>query len=236
MTQIKLTRHDLMISLREQLFFLDSSISNYSNKRIVKKCENKVIGTVLQTEISSEVEAKRIATIIRVLLHDTSYSFSLLKQLDIKESILYIDTAAPNDGRMHSMTNLHRVSSQNSSQYLGLVARVNTGESLLATPLYIQHLTEWYGGYDKCDFDSWWNKNVLDISGSTFTRKDLVLYVANKDGGAHIDASLSDEYMTLKATNLSLNIEGVHTEFESNIIYASLAQIGWEMLNSIEYD
>lgn len=236
MTHIELTRHDLLISLEEQLYFLDESISNFSQHKTTKKLENKVIGNPVQTKILSEIEAKRIATIIRVLLHDTSTSNSLLKQLEVKDNLCFLDTASPNDGMLHSMTNMSGVRASNSNQYLGLVAKINTGDSLIATPLYNQHLKEWYDGYQKLKFDIWWNNTVININGNALKRKDLILNAANKDGGAHIDAKLPNDYGITKKTNLILNIQGTETEFERNIVYASIAQIGWELLNSIEYD
>ena len=233
MTNIKLTRHELLKHLEEQLYFLDSAISNYSHHSTIKKFDNKVIGRPLQIEINSEVEAKRISLIVRILVHDTTRSISLLQQLTLKDCMRFLDTVAPHDGRLHSMTNMHGVRGSNSGQYLGLIAKINTGNSLIATPLFSQHLKECYDGYKKLDFDTWWNKVIVDISGNKFTRKDLVLNVANKDGGAHIDSELLQDFELVKKTNLSLNIQGTETEFERNIIYASLTQIGWELLNSM---
>jgi hypothetical protein len=234
MTNFTQTKSDLLINLEEQLYFLDTSISSYSQHKTIKKYDNKVIGSSFETKISSEIEAKRIATIVRVLLHDTTNSSSLLKQLDLKDNISFLDTAAPNDGRLHSMTNMRGVRGSNSNQYFGLVAKINTRNSLIATPLYEQHLKEWYGSYQKLAFNIWWNKVVININGNTHTRKDLVLNAANKDGGAHIDSILPNDYHLTKITNLSLNIQGKKTEFERNALYASITQIGWELLNSVE--
>jgi hypothetical protein len=236
MTPIKLTPQDLLISLEEQLYFLDTSISNYSQHRTIKKYDNKVIGNTFHTKILSEIEAKRIATTVRVLIHDTKNSSSLIGQLGLKNKLHFLDTASKNDGRLHSMTNMHGVHGSNTNQYLGLVAKINTGDSLIATPLYIQNSKEWYDSYKRLVFDIWWNNVVIDTNGNKHTRKDLILNAANKDGGAHIDSELPNHYNLTKNTNLCLNIKGIETEFERNIVYASIAQIGWEILNSIEYD
>lgn len=58
--------------------------------------------------------------------------------------------------------------------------------------------------------------------------------VANKDGGAHVDSQLPMNYYVTKQSELQLNILGIETSFERNIAYASVVQIGWELLNSIE--
>lgn len=44
-------------------------------------------------------EARRLSTTIRVLLHDTNSSQSLLGLLNLKESIRYANTATPHDPR-----------------------------------------------------------------------------------------------------------------------------------------
>lgn len=44
---------------------------------------------------------------------------------------------------------------------------------------------------------------------------------------------MPENYVLAKATPLILNIKGVETEFLRNIVYASIAQIGWELLNSV---
>jgi hypothetical protein len=238
MEKYTLTPEDLFHSLEEQLYFLDSSLTNYSEHKTIKKYENKVLGKHFNTELKTEIEAKRIATIVRILLHDTTNSTSLLKLLGIKDTISYLDTSAPNDGRLHSMTGMSGVRGSNSNQYLGLVAKINTGGSLIATPLYRQHLEEWYQGYLKLNFADWWGKEIINIKGHKHTRSNLILTVANQDGGAHIhkDKTLPSEYYATKNSNLTLNIQGVETEFERNIVYASIAQIGWELLNSIDND
>lgn len=47
------------------------------------------------------------------------------------------------------------------------------------------------------DFDEWWNKIVIsdgNVQGNTyFTRKDIVLYLADKEGGAHVDSNYDKE-------------------------------------------
>jgi len=234
-----LTKDDLIQHLKEQLYFLDSSLSNFSKHADIVKYENKALGNAFHTKLRTEVEAKRLALIIRILLHDTSSSKSLLNHLGIKDQIKYYNTASPNDGRLHSMTGMSGVRGSDPTQYFGLVAKVNTGNSLIAVPLFKQHLKEWYDGYKRLSFVDWWSKEkIMAVGGFDHTREDLVLNVANKDGGAHInkDGTLPEEYHTSKSSDLSLNIDGIQTSFERNVVYASIAQIAWEVLNSIDED
>jgi hypothetical protein len=234
MSKHNLTRDELLHSLREQLYFLDLSLSSFSKFENIEGFENKVIGRPFKIKVNTETEAKRLAAMIRILLHDTTQSISLLTSLSIKTHVRYIDTSSPNDGKLHSMSGMRGVQSSNPNQYFGLVAKVNTGNSLAAVPLFKQHLPEWYQHYVNKDFDQWWNSEIIDVNGFKQTRGSLILNIANKDGGAHIDNFFPEEYHIIKNSDLSLNIQGVQTSFERSVVYASVAQIAWELLNSID--
>lgn len=229
-----LTKPDLLKHLEEQMYFLDISLSNYASHKLIEQFENKDLGLPFIVKISTEIEAKRIATSIRVLTHDTNSSVSLLKQLNIKCSLKFIDSAAPNDGILHSMTGMIGVRGSGNDDYYGLVAKVNSEGQLLSVPLYQQHLRERYKSYQKVSFDTWWNNIIMEVSGCKLSRKDIVRFVSNKDGGAHIDKTLSDEYYVTKNSPLNLNIMGNKVDLLRNTVYASVTQIGWELLNSID--
>lgn len=65
----------LVEKLKTQLRFLERSAESYDQ--------------------GFEDEALRLATIVRVLVHDTDRSHSLLGQLEIKDKLKWIDTAGP---------------------------------------------------------------------------------------------------------------------------------------------
>lgn len=227
-----LTDQEFLKHIAEQMYFLDVSLTNFSNMEIVRELRNKHLGAH-EINISTEIEAKRIATIIRVIVHDTRNSESLLKLTNKKDQFVFVDSSSPNDGRLHSMTGMIGVRGSSADPYFGLVAKVNSDEQLFAVPLYLQHLEEWYGSYKKIKFEQWWNSCIMEASSNKFTRKDLVLVVANKDGGAHIDKSISQEYIATKNRLLKLNIFDKEVTLIGNVVYSSVAQIGWELLNSI---
>ncbi|HLA59114.1 MAG TPA: hypothetical protein VK622_10155 [Puia sp.] len=235
MQHIALTRQELLALLEEQLYFLDNALSNFSLHKMIEKCNNKVIGKPVNVSVSTEVEAKRIAVIIRVLVHDTANSTSLLKYLNIIDNIEFIDSSLPDDGKLHSMTGMHGVRGVNPDQYFGLVGKINSNGSLISVPLFEQHLPEWFESYKKVDFQKWWQESIICTDGHSHSRREIVLNMANKDGGAHVDNLLPEKYTKTKDTALTLNIEGVKTDLERNVVYASVAQIGWELINSIDH-
>ncbi len=133
-----------------------------------------------------EGESKRLAAAIRVLVHDTQSSKSLLSQLGRKNMQFY-DTALPRPP-MTIMT------------YNGITAMNIRPQG--AT--YVAPLDNLPPGSpaEFVSFDEWWNKVIfLDKSGRETTRKDLILAVANKDGGAHVDPVLDEKYAALSRLN-----------------------------------
>ena len=63
-------------------------------------------------------------------------------------------------------------------------------------------------------FNDWWNEIIFDDKKNKFTRHDIVTYVANQDGGAHVDSELDESYATLTKMN-SLG----WTDYNGNKIY-----------------
>ena len=160
---IQQTNNELLEQLKEQINFLKTSSREFDN--------------------GNYAEAKRLATNIRILLHDTRNSISLLKQLDIKEKIYYIDTASDYDPK-------------NLISHHGLVGiKVSKNDTR-----FFPFLTK-----EKCKFtifDKWWNKIVIsDKNNKKFTRKKLILALANQDGGAHVDPELNEAYAELSRNN-----------------------------------
>jgi hypothetical protein len=132
-----------------------------------------------------EGEAKRLAAAIRVLVHDTPNSKSLLGQLGRKSQ--FYDTSIPR----HPGTIM---------TYNGITAMSHAGQE--AT--YVAPLDELPPDSPPryVSFDEWWNRVIfVDEAGRETTRRDLILAVANKDGGAHVDPVLDQKYASLSRRN-----------------------------------
>ena len=59
-----------------------------------------------------------------------------------------------------------------------------------------------YPDLKEVDIQDWWNRIVLVVNGLAFTRKDVMLSLANQDGGVHIDRELNADYKKLTRENL----------------------------------
>ena len=163
-------------------------------------------------------EAKRLAAEIRVLVHDTSKSISLLTLLERKD-LKYYDTALPDYA-------------DNPLPYCGLAASaIGPGGAK-----YSPHLDVRIPGHPVTvgPFNYWWGKTVLrDNKRNLFARKDIVLAVANKDGGAHVDPTLNEDYAALSRNNSMnwdfVNFEGKREPLGIGPELASVRQIAHEL-------
>jgi len=113
-------------------------------------------------------EAIRIGVVIRVLCHDTQSSVSLLEKMGQKSTLQLVTTAktVPNDF----------VSTMDFGE---LMAGMTFGRTLEYDPVSENSPTT------LCT--DWWQQPVFIRDKTVYTRKDVVLSAANKDGGAHVD-------------------------------------------------
>jgi hypothetical protein len=78
---------------------------------------------------------------------------------------------------------------------------------------------------------------IEDSAGRHFSRRDLVLAVANKDGGAHVDPQLDDSYVALSRMNSIgfawIGPNGVSEPLDSPVP-ASVRQIAYEVAQTLE--
>lgn len=166
-----------------------------------------------------EDEAKRLAVSIRVLVHNTKSSQSLLTQLQ-RTSTMFYDTCPAFDPR-------------NLATFQGLVA-LNLG----TTKKYVAMLDRLpMKKIPKTDFMFWWNKVVfVDKDRNQLTRRDLVLSVADQDGGAHVDPALNETYASLSRLNsLGWMISEAGTQRPMpGPEHAAVRQIAHEVLKSLK--
>jgi hypothetical protein len=156
----------------EQVAFLESSSKAYDD--------------------GNESEAKRLAVTLRVLVHDTRHSVSLLNHLGVKDQLPFADTASPDTPP-------------------GAIVFFNGGLCNIRKTLGGDGDTRFVPVLDldpernsqprQC-FEDWWDTPVLsDQEGNSFSRKNFVRAVADQDGGAHIDAQLEAAYAALTRGN-----------------------------------
>jgi hypothetical protein len=156
MNKVQRDQEDLKDQLRKQYKFLCHSLENALN--------------------GDSDEIYRLATTIRILIHNTRNSTSLLQQ--INPEIQLIDTSRP-------VITPNTTSHPPSKFYSGGLVRLSLPRgwvlSPASTPLYT-------------NIQSWWERNLFIENNTVFTRKLITLWIADTDGGAHVDPLLDQKY------------------------------------------
>lgn len=165
----------------------------------------------------SHDEAIRIATVIRVLIHQTKASTSLLKHLNAT-TINFLSTCE--GAGLKSLIYMG----------MGVVSMHADGTTTYKPNLSDSPFTTFI------PVSKWWDTFVF-ISGATrLSRKKIVLSAANQDGGAHVDHSLDTAYEELKAAGFAGSVyynngnSTTETKLEGAHLIA-LRQMGYELLN-----
>ena len=179
-------------------------------------------------DAGDESEAKRLATHIRILAHDTRASRSLLGQLGLKHQLGFVDTTIRHEVLPPGYTSLPPGTIVIHS---GIVlTQMGAGGVTFKAPL-AELAPERIG--PPVSFEEWWEPEILtDTLGNEFSRRKLVLALANQDGGAHVDPRLAADYAALSRQN-SLGREGTdeHGVLRplDNIAVASVRQVAFEL-------
>ncbi len=162
MAKVKQSHQELCQHLREQFRFLKNSAQAYDE--------------------GFSGEAKRLATVVRVLLHDTGVSRSLLKTLGVKEKLRYYDKLANIDRQ---------------------AALFFCGVSMRFTQNGMQYFASLDQPKEQSRFSLWWEGIVLKNhkQGVEFDRKKIILAVANMEGGTHVAPELTQAYAALSRHN-----------------------------------
>jgi hypothetical protein len=135
----------------------------------------------------SSVTAKPMSVSLRLLFNQTKNQFPLLLQLG-KRDIKWLNTS-------------HGLHPHNEVAECSLaMIEVKTGVSARFKPKCDSEYN--LDDYKMDLFPKWFNENVVsDTDKVLFSRRDLILYMADTDGGAHVDTSTEENYYNIKRPN-----------------------------------
>ena len=208
MSNYSLSKEELLTHLRDQIAFMIDSAISYDN--------------------GFEGEGKRLAAAIRILVNDTRSCSALLTQLK-KMNILFYDSAHVFDPQ-NPLTS--------SCLILKRLAKETTTDLRADYVAPLDNLPPTGRESKKVSFGRWWNRTVVfkDKIGNLFTRRDLILTVADKEGGAHVDPKLDQAYANLtKFNSLGWKVYvGGKAEDLDNPVPPSIRQITHEVLKTLK--
>jgi hypothetical protein len=136
-----------------------------------------------------EAEAQRLAVVLRTLLHDTRASRSLFVQLGLVGLLGFVDTA-------------EAIHPRNMAPTSGLVlVRFSTSPPSRRYVAGLGNLPPDRLGR-RTVFSLWWTRGITKPwNRMEYSRADMVLAVANAEGGAHVDPLRDPIYQALVVEN-----------------------------------
>lgn len=198
-------------------------------KFLIKSCK--------EFDDGDESEIKRVSVCLRNLLKDKNRDVSALTHLNKKESLQYWDSSTKNGGMSNFIiNNMQNCTVMVMDIYMGLVIKEITGIDGTYTYHFkpLLHQPNWQRN-DMTDFTNWYEQVIYhDPTGSILTRENLILSVAEQDGGNHFDLKVNNKYYQFKQKDsLRLTVNGQVVVFENNPAFTSLRQIAHEFIETI---
>lgn len=162
-----------------------------------------------------------MSVVLRNLLHNHGSNRALLVQLGQLSSMRFLDSALPDDPG-------------NLITYSGLVVTAHTRRGAEYVPMLDDNQV---GPGEWTLFEPWWQTPIfVDNKRRRISRKDVILALANQDGGAHIDPTLNETYFALSRENsmgwMVTKGEVLHPMGAPHL--ATVRQIAHEVLKSLD--
>jgi len=164
-------------------------------------------------------ESVRIASIIRTLVHETAINKPLLKQ------------AQPNGLDLPILDHAGERPGEKAIFRFAVSARIG--------PTIAPAVDLWSSHYALSTVGAWWNAEVFTFQSQlgrqlVYTRRKVILILANKEGGAHVDENEDPDYGRL-LTDLPLSFVHYGFPIETPDLARFLtAQSGAEMLEALK--
>jgi hypothetical protein len=163
-------------------------------------------------------------------MHDTNKSTSLLSHLGKKGDKFLSTNVRDTSERVH----------------LGLVRRINVGvdDGVGGEAKYWALCDERYFPSPKkvamLDQIEWWDKEkIFQSTTSHLTRRDLILQMTNREGGAHFDDKIQKKYDEFRhswsgGSTLVGTKSGVVRGYDNIPVRPAVRQIGYEVLRTFK--
>lgn len=188
------------------------------------ECMNFMINSCYAYDNGMESEAKRIAVEIRKLIYQSDRSVAILHSLG-KDNIRFFSSVES------SMKDTD-------ISWIGIAAYTIIVEQYTGDIKGVKVLPFFGKFSDKTklkEFQIWWNEEVLvDSFKKSYSRYELVLLLANKDNGAHVDPELDKEYYeTTRNCGIGMKVHVNGNVYEGkDTVNAIVRQIAHEIIFS----
>jgi tetratricopeptide (TPR) repeat protein len=166
----------------------------------------------------NEDEAIRIAVTLRTLFRDTRNSTSLMKLLGQMDTVQLLST-------LETEKDEPRLKQINIKEFVPVMLTSNGKKPYLDASNKKRMLS----------LDNWLNEKILILNGKRFSREDIIITAANKDGGTHVPKKLNQKAKFLKKSigkyTILENKRHITNELNNHHFFI-LRQLAYEVLNS----
>jgi hypothetical protein len=139
--------------------------------------------------------AKLLATHIRTIVHQTKSSTSLITHLEKQNSMKFYNTSFMPKNAVYFL----------SMVFMCVLGKKDETNKIVPEPIFLPIFKpKEYHGNRWVDFSDWWNKKVIISDHLTFTRSEMIRFMANQDGGTHIDDEVVEKYYKISKANESM--------------------------------
>lgn len=178
---------------------------------------NFIRSSIEQFDNGEETEARRIALGLRIMFHETSRSRSLIKQTGLSLNLRLLSS-----GVLYTPSNLV-------SSWVLLKLEISEDEIYYRPLINSVDTRTFY-----LEYEDWWNEVIFDDKNNVFSRKDIVCFIADQDGGAHVDPEIAEKYALLTRENSLGWSDPKGNPVSNNPAYNAVRQIAHEVLKSQE--
>lgn len=162
-------------------------------------------------------ESVRMAVVIRVLIHDTNMSESVLYQMSVKNKVKLVTSFGLSSNLPKNFQ---------PTSILPLFANSAQGGTSVPFRLPVPAIL--------MSVDDWWNETVW-MQDSALSRRKIILETANKEGGAHVQPVAPKTILELRrglSQISSVKVNGVEVGTPANYHFILIRQFAHELLNS----
>jgi hypothetical protein len=197
-------------------------------KFLIKSCK--------EFDQGDEEEALRISNSLRVVFKTKGKTISLIDHLNIEGPFLY-DTRTHEDNGDKIYSPLVGTEIKGST-FVGTQV-IKKGSHLYRPTFY--NRSKLLEKSRKVDFPKWWNEIIFKLqeNGSQYSlsRANVILTLAEQDGGTHVDKVIDlsyDVFNKINALGSGVIINGAEPSLDNSPIYPSVRQIAFESLESLK--
>ncbi|GAB6423434.1 hypothetical protein bcgnr5372_28250 [Bacillus luti] len=177
--------------------------------------------------------AKLLATYIRTIVHQTRSSTSLLTHLEKQNSMKFYTTSFTPKNAVYFL----------SMVFMCVTSKKGTTNTIVNEPIFLPIFKpKEYLGNRWIQFGNWWNQKIMISDHLTFTRSEMIRFMANQDGGAHVDDGVVEKYYKIaKATESMFYLTNKPLDQDPNqkgeaykyLHFAIVRQIAHELIFSL---